>query len=112
MITEKIGYCEGRGGGPSGDELCKELTGEVSRPLLRVRQWWTPTEANVGEGGAQEIEGHVSDSSTGPTLRTETDTFIWSRWRNRLACLFMSDSAEQQIYFNTARGKTNRSYRD
>lgn len=104
MMTEKIGYCEEQGGGPSGGELCKQLAGEVGRPLLRVRQRWTPTEANMGEGGAQEVEGHMSDSSTGPTLRTETDTFIWSRWKK--VGSFVCDSAEQQIYFNTASGKT------
>lgn len=43
----------------------------------------------MGEGGAQEVERHVSDSSTGPTLTTETDTLIWRRWRKCLGRLFM-----------------------
>lgn len=62
----------GCGVGQSGEELCKQsLIGRVSRSVVWVRQW-TPTEANMGEGGAQEVERHVSDSSTGPTLTTET----------------------------------------
>lgn len=34
-------------------------------------QQWAATEATVRDAGTQEVERHVGDSSTGPTLRTE-----------------------------------------
>ena len=65
--------------GRSGDELCEErLIGEVRGPRLRAWQRWTATEAAMWGASAQEVERHVGNPSTGPTLRTETEMLLWS----------------------------------
>ncbi|TNN73143.1 hypothetical protein EYF80_016629 [Liparis tanakae] len=62
--------------GPSEtrDELCEErLIGEVRGTLLRPRQRRTTAEAEVWDAGTQEVERHVGNPPTGPTLRAEGD---------------------------------------
>lgn len=59
-------------GSRSGLLLCEErLVGKVCGSALMAWQQWAATEATVRDAGTQEVERHVGDSSTGPTLRTE-----------------------------------------
>jgi len=74
MITKMT--CESvlPGEGRSREELCEErLIGKVCGTLLRPRQRRTTAEAQVWDAGSQEVERHVGNPSTGPTLRAETD---------------------------------------
>ena len=58
--------------GRSRHELCEEwLIGKVCRDGLRARQWRAAAETTVRDAGTQEVERHMGDSSTGPTLWTE-----------------------------------------
>lgn len=58
-------------GSRSGLLLREErLLGKVCGSLMAWQQW-AATEATVRDAGTQEVERHMGDSSTGPTLRTE-----------------------------------------
>lgn len=59
-------------GSCSGLLFCKErLVGQVCGSAMMAWQQWTAAEATVRDTGTQEVERHMGDSSTGPTLRTE-----------------------------------------
>lgn len=55
----------------SRGELCKKrLIGKVCT-RLRAWQWRAAIVAEMGDASTQEVERHVGNSSTGPTLRRE-----------------------------------------
>lgn len=60
------------GGSRSGLLLCEQrLVGKVCGSALMAWQQRAATEATVRDARTQEVERHMGDSSTGPTLRTE-----------------------------------------
>lgn len=51
--------------------FCEETLVGVCGSAMMPWQQWTAAEATMRDTGAQKVERHVGDSSTGPTLRAE-----------------------------------------